>query len=432
MSEGINPGTDAPSDYQQSHTLARKCPHLAAFDPTMPDPYPILAQARVEAPVFYIPELDYWCVTRHEDVAKIYRDPISFSSEGMHDMRVPMPAAVVKDVGPNYVFPFKGQLNTTDPPQHTRIRKLMMKAFTPRQVGGREGEIRNIANDLIDSFPDEGVIELVSAYTSLVPTRVIALVLGMDQELAPKFSGWVGAFFALSASPEMAEEEATMHWSRLVEFDRLTRAFVEERRESPADDLTSELIRAESDDGSPSLTDDELLANILGLIAAASDTTSILIANTVYMLLRKPQLWEAISADRTLIPAAVEEALRLRSPVRGNRRTTTRDVELGGVKIPAGVSIYFQLGSANRDEAVFENPEQYDLRRENVGEHLGLGYGPHFCIGASLARLEARVAVETLIRRVPELRLGRGQEDELDYSYNIVVPLLNSLYIERP
>lgn len=427
-----NHGVEASSEYARSHTLAMKCPHLAGFDPSMPDPYPLLARARVEAPVFYLPELDYWCVTRHEDVLQIYRDPIAFSSDGMHDMRVPMPASVVEDVGPNYIFPFKGQLNTTDPPQHTRIRKLMMKAFTPRQVGGREADIRNIATELVESVPATGIIELVSAYTSVVPTRVIALVLGMEQSLAPKFSGWVGAFFALSASPEMAEDEATMHWSRLVEFDRLTRAFVEERREHPSDDLTSELIRAESDDGTPSLSDDELLANILGLIAAASDTTSILIANTIYMLLRDRTLWEAVKADETLIPGAVEEALRLRSPVRGNRRTTTKEVELGGVKIPSGAAIYFQLGSANRDERVFANGEQYDLERDNVGEHLGLGYGPHFCIGATLARIEARVAVEELVRRVPDLRLARDQEIELDYSYNIVVPLLNSLYVERP
>ena len=418
------------AEYRARHTLESLCPHAVGFDATMPDPYPILAESRPTAPVFYIPELAYWCITSWEGVAEVYRDPVSFSSAGMHNMSVPMPLEVRKTVGPDWDFNrvFKGQLNTTDPPQHTRIRKLMQKAFTPRQVSGRTDDIRGIATELIASFAGDDEVELVSRYTSPVPTRVIALVLGMDLDLAPRFAAWVDAFFSLSASPEMSEGEALRHWSALVEFETITREFVERRRRFPTDDLTSELIQAKSDDGEPSLTDDEVLANILGLIAAASDTTSILIANVVYMLLRTKQ-WSEVVADSGLVPGAVEEVLRLRSPVRGNRRTTTTDVSVCGVTIPAGESVYIQIGSANRDADVFAEPDTFDIRRANAAEHFGLGRWTHFCLGAPLARLEARLAVEALAARFPQLTLRPGQENELPYSYNLVVPVLHSLHV---
>jgi len=255
------------------------------------------------------------------------------------------------------------------------------------------------------------------------------MIMGMTQEDARQFRGWVDAFFALSGSTNLPEEEATRHWAGLIAFERFTRAFIAERRESPADDLTSALILATSDDGSPSLTDDEVLAQILGILAAGSDTTSILIAKTVHSLLAKPERWEEVRSDASLVPQAIEEGLRLRSPIRGLRRRTTTEVELGGVKIPSGAKIYIHIASANRDQTVFTDAEEYELHRHNVAEHLGLGKWAHFCIGAVLARLEARIALETLIERIPQLRLTPGQ-DTLEFDYNLIVPALRKLDVE--
>jgi cytochrome P450 len=415
--------------YAEAHTLAARCPHLAGFDPAMANPFPMLEQIREEQPVFYIPEHDVWCVTRHEDLIEIYRDPISYSNFGAHDMRVPLPAAVRAEVGEEYYFPFQGQLNTIDPPNHTRVRKLMQKAFTPRYIAAREPEMRVLVNQLVDRFIDDGRVELVANYTSPIPVNVVAMVLGMTQDDALQFKSWVDAFFALSGATELPEEEATRHWRALIQCERFTRQFVEERRENPADDLTSALILAKSDDGSPSLSDDELLSQILGILAAGSDTTSGMVALTVHSLLSEPRYWREVVADPSLIPQALEEGLRVRSPIRGLRRRTTTEVELSGVKIPADENLYIHISSANRDHEVFADAETFDLHRQNVAEHLGLGKWAHFCLGAPLARLEGRIGMDTLVERLPGLRLAPGQE-ELEADVNLIVPALKSMEVE--
>jgi cytochrome P450 len=406
------------------------CPATGRFDPNGPDDFALLDQIRREQPVFFHEGIGAWCVTRHEDVMTIFREPESFANGGMLDVTVPMPAAIIAEVGADYVWPNHFALNQTDPPQHTRLRKLTQKAFTPRTINRREPDLRQLADELIDGFVDDGRAELVSAFTSHVPTNAIAMVLGMDRSYANRFPGWVEAHVSLMAVPDMSEEEAVKQWRRLIESDQLTRALIEERRREPADDLTSELIAARGDDGEPSLTDDELIANILGMITAGSDTTSILIANIVYRLLLDRARWERALGDRALVPTLVEEGLRYSSPVRGNRRTTTREVTLGGVAIPAGSSVYFSLSAANRDAEVFADAESFDLCRANAGEHLAFGKWAHFCLGAVLARLEAKVALEALLDRLPDLRLAPGQDQGLPYYNNMIVPVLLGLEVE--
>jgi cytochrome P450 len=418
------------AEHAEQHTLAARCPMAAGFDPNGPDQFDLLAEIRREAPVFFDPVLGAWCVTRHEDVAAIFRDPVGFANSGIHEVHVGMPPAIVEEVGADYVWPFAGQLGQTDPPQHTRLRKLMQKAFTPRGIARWEPELLGLCNELIDGFVGDGKAELVSAYTSHVPTNAIAMVLGMDRSYADRFPGWVEAHVSLMSVPDMPEEEAAKQWRRLIESDRLTRALIEERRREPADDLTSALIAARGDDGEPSLTDDELIANIIGMITAGSDTTSILIANVVYRLLLDPGRWERVRDDRSLLPTVIEEGLRYSSPVRGNKRTTTREVTLGGVTIPAGAPVYFSLSAANRDAAEFEDAEAFEVCRANAGEHLAFGKWTHFCLGAVLARLEAKVALEALLDRVPDLRLAPGQEESLPHFYNMIVPVLLGLEVE--
>src|SRR3954447_24358691 len=185
MSPTSVPKSQSAADdvHRAAHTLTALCPALAdGFDLMMDDPHPVLAPIREQAPVFYDADHGVWCVTRHEDVLAIYRDPVTFSNVGAHDLRVPLPPAIVAEVGPDYTFPTRGHLNTMDPPEHTRVRKLMQKAFTPRRVNEREGMIRDLANGLVDRFIDDGRVELVTQYTSPIPVNVVAVLLGSDQD----------------------------------------------------------------------------------------------------------------------------------------------------------------------------------------------------------------------------------------------------------
>jgi cytochrome P450 len=387
------------------------------------EPFEFLARARAEMPVFYMPKYDLWCVTRMEDVLAVFKDTETYSNSHEDVGRPPPEFADAIPQG----HPAAHSLDTLDPPQHTRIRKLAQKAFTPRQVNEREGEIRQVCDDLIDGFLDAREADLVSEFTTHIPVRVIARVLGMDQKDAPFLKQWTDDWFQIWMGDD-SEAELAERWRRTVEFDGFIRRFVEERRERPRGDLTSDLLHAASDDGEPSLSTFEVICVIAGIVAAGSDTTSILLAYATWLLLSERERWEQLRADPSLVPRAVEETLRLRNPVRGLRRVTTRPVTLGGADIPEGAVLYVHVGSANRDDGAFDHPDEFDLARQNVGDHLGFGKWTHFCLGAPLARLEARVALEQLVARLPSLRLRDGEH--LTYAPNAVVPGVRHLHVE--
>jgi cytochrome P450 len=396
-------------------------PVMPEFDPLTPEqaanPYDVLAKARVEMPVFYMPKLDLWCLTRVEDVREALRDTERFSNSHEDVGRPPSQFADQIPEG----HPVAHSLDSLDPPQHTRVRKLAQKAFTPRQVGGREGDIRAICDELMDGFIDRGHADLVSNFTTYIPVRVIAEVLGVPRADAPTLKGWTDDWFQIWLGDDPPEVRLE-RWQRTVDFNTFIRAFVEERRTQPKDDLTSELVHAKSDDGEPSLSTWEVICVVAGIVAAGSDTTSVLIAETVYQLLNQPATWERVKADTSLIPRAIEETMRLRNVVRGVRRVTKCPVELGGTQIPEGAAMYVHLGAANHDEALFERPGEFDIDREGLSDHLGFGKWTHFCLGAPLARLESRVAMECVVERLPGLRLSDSDREGLQYHPNAVIP----------
>lgn len=410
------------------------CPHLDGFDPLdgeqVTNPWPLLKKARAEVPVFYMPAYDQWCVTRHEDVSEVYRDLETFSNQGAHEMRVPIPDALKDELPPGYRFPFAGQVNTIDPPEHTRVRKLMLQiAFAPRRVNEKEGEIVELCDELIDGFIADGSADLNRQYCGVLPVTVISRMLGVPAEESASFGTWAEDFFQLANSVELPEEEAIERWRRLYEFHQWTTKFLAERREHPQDDLTTDLLEATTDDGSPSLSDAEMLSNILGIVAAGGDTTAITLTHMLYLLLSDRKRWDEVEADRSLVPNVFEETLRLMGPVRGLWRTVMKDTELGGVKIPKGAHLYIHLGSAGRDESVFSEPEEFDIHRANANKHLEFGIWGRFCIGAPLARIEGRVALERIQDRLPNLRLA-DENVKIDYIPNMMMPLPRSLRVE--
>jgi cytochrome P450 len=403
-------------------------PRFDRFDPLIPeqrgDPGPVLEEARRAAPVFYMPKHGMYCVTRYEDATRIFREEDIFSTSGSDATVVPMPPELAADLPRGH--PVSNSLHDMDAEAHTRIRQLVQRPFSARQTAPWSQVVAGIADKLVDAFPGDGEIDMVRDFAGPIPSRVIAELLGFPIEDADQLQHWTDEFFILSGNGQLPKDVGDRLWAGAAEFASYIRTQVRHRREHLADDLTSKLLAARSDDGSSSLTDDELVYTIAGLIAAASDTTTVLICETVMLLLRNAGWWERVRQDHSLIDKAIDETLRLRSPVRGLRRLTKADVTVGDVLIPEGSVVYISLISVNQDGQEFVRPEEFEPGRPDLKKHLGLGVGRHYCVGASLARVETRTAIERLVRRVEEMVLI---EHELEYSATSYVPALKSLRV---
>jgi cytochrome P450 len=399
----------------------------APFSPEqLADPFPIYASARREAPIFYSPELGSWVLTKHQDVRFVYEHPEIFSNVDVLSSRSGMPAAIVEEF-PGWIPPFAKQVVMCDPPEHTRLKRLMMKSFTPGRVAQFEPWIREIVQRLISSFEAAGKADLVSSFTALVPTDIIGRILGVPTEDSRQFRGWVGDIVTLAGTWDLTEQEQIHAWRGIRQFDDYVQRLVAERRQHRREDVVSYLIDAKSDDGSPALSDEEVVHSVLNIAGAGADTTGNLIALTTYLLLVQPDRWHAVQGNHALIGNAVEETLRYQSVVRGLIRRTMGPIELRGIKIPKGELVYIALVSANCDEEVFAEPNVYDMNRLGVRNHMGFGMGAHTCLGASLARLECKVAIAGLLDSLPRLALAAGQS-RLDFKKSNLIPGIRSLH----
>ena len=413
------------------------CPVAHGFNPhdtgAHLDPFPWYRKVREQGPVVFVPVLGdagMYAVTRHEEVLEVLRDPVTYSNAEALGTSKPVPAVIREEAGDeNWDLHFDESMTLLDPPEHTRMRRLQAPTLTPRRVAAYEDDVREIAHARIDEFVDRGTADLAAEFAYRIPNRVIARIMGADEALADRFVEWTDALIYLRMT-EQSEEDALRHWRLLLEYDRYIRALVEEHRRDPKDDLTTDLIDARDDDGGPAMTDEEIVCTTLGFIGAGSETSAVMMLHTMHLLLTHPEQWEEVRADRSLIPAAIEEGLRLRGPVRGIIRVVTADTELAGVPIPKGARVYLHIMSANHDDDAFERPEAFDIHRADKDQHLGFGKWAHFCIGAPLARLEGRVAIETLIDRLPGLRLAHDYERDYGYRDNFLVPLVKALRVE--
>ena len=369
-------------------------------------PYPYYERVREEAPVHQTP-LGFWAVSRYEDVLSVVRNPEMFSSLAQSNSFVTPPPPEVIEIA-KQGYPRVNTLLSNDPPSHTQFRNLVNKAFLPKRVAQLEDSIRKIANDLIDAFINDGKVDLVEQFAVGVPLTVIADALGVDRADMPKFKKWSDDSVAPLSGMLTPERQIECAHSR-IEFQKYMVDRVREREENLRDDLLSDLVQARFDSGERAgegMTMAEMLDVIAQLLVAGNETTTKLIAAATLMLVENPEQMAKVRADHSLIPNLVEEALRMEAPVQMLPRFTKDDVEVGGVAIPKCSVVMVMYGCANRDGAKYPNPDMFDIERDNARTQMAFGQGPHFCVGAALARSEARIAFELLLSRLNNIALA--------------------------
>jgi cytochrome P450 len=375
-------------------------------DPYLADPYPFFAEAQAATPVFYSPQLDYWVVTRYHDMRQVLQTPQLFSAVNTLTPIQPICPAAGHVLTAGNVRPVPALANN-DPPAHTRVRRLANVAFTPRRVAMMEPFIRELTVRFVTERLSRGQADLVRDLAWELPALVIFRVLGIpDDDVARVKAGAESRLLFLWGRPTEAEQLRLAHG--MAAFWQYAEALVAQRAREPRDDFTSDLLLARDGDA-PALTLPEVTTIVYVLLFVGHETTTNLLGNAFRQLLTARHAWEALCQDPTLIPNAIEEVLRLDSSVITWRRKTTQAVDIGGVTVPADANVLLLLGAANRDPTVFGNPDHFDIHRANAKEHLSFGHGAHFCLGAPLGRLEARVVLEELSARLPQLRLVPDQ-----------------------
>uniref|UniRef100_UPI00407474F8 CYP125MRCA n=1 Tax=synthetic construct TaxID=32630 RepID=UPI00407474F8 len=366
-------------------------------------PHEQFAWLRRNEPVYWHPEPPpdtdgegYWAVTRHADVVAVSRDPEIFSSQQGGTM------IQDADAAPEELEKQRMMMLNMDPPQHTRLRKLVSKGFTPRMIAKLEDKIRERAKQIVDEAIEKGECDFVADIAAELPLQVIAELIGVPQEDRQRLFDWSNRMIGYD-DPEYHSSEADGEQAA-AEMFAYAQELAAERRKNPRDDIVTALVQAEVD--GQKLSDLEFNMFFLLLVVAGNETTRNAISHGMLALLEHPDQWERLRADPSLAPTAVDEILRWASPVMSFRRTATRDTELGGQQIKAGDKVVMFYASANRDEEVFDDPYTFDITR-SPNPHLafGGGGGPHYCLGANLARLEIRVMFEELAEIMPDIEL---------------------------
>ena len=388
------------------------CPVLHGFEPLEPaqiaDPSAVMAFSRREAPVFFNPQLGAYIVTRHADVAKVLVDQetfaqIPFINRPMpEELRELLPEGFVTDA----IAPFQ------DPATHPRVRKLAQVPFMRRNALGATDLCRRVADETLAEFQASGEADLIPAYARKIPMRLMLSILGMDTAHEDELHRWVGGCMRVFGDPTVTDAELVELGRDQAEFRRFALDMIDDRRRNPRGqgDFLTDLITA-TVDGEQALTDNEVFGVVLLSIIAGGDTTVNLIAQMVMRMLDDGgALWREADADRTMLDTMIEEELRHDHVGRMNYRRVLTDTELNGVAIPKDSLLAVHVWSTGRDESVWASAEQYDPRRRDALRHLGFGKGSHSCMGAMLARVETRQAIEALLDHLPNARKVPGHE----------------------
>jgi cytochrome P450 len=373
---------------------------LTVLDPDFrADPYPILSELRAREPIHFNAPMGSWIFTRHDDVFAILRNPDFWSD----------PRRANPDT---FVYKFLGGATGEEPsmllmddPGHRRLRELVRHPFAPRAVERWRGRVRSVARRVIGAI-DTGSFDLIDRVANPIPTVVIAELLGIDPGMHDQFKQWSDAIIRTAFSPIKDPEDVARADAARANLEAFFVKEIEQRREHPSDDLISALLRAE--ESGDRLTPREIVLQCNLLLLAGNLTTSDLIGNFTMALVRNPDQQARLRADRGLMKNAVEEALRYDSPVTNSGRIAHADIEIGGFVIRRGEGLVVSLAAANRDPAIYPEPDRFDVTRADT-HHQSFGGGRHFCLGAHLARLEAAETLDALLDRFGDLELGDGE-----------------------
>lgn len=411
-------------------TSAKTCPVLEGFDPMsasfLAEPYGFLSALREESPVFYEPALDYYLVTRYADVEAVMKDRERFSASNASSPIWPVApeARAILDAG----FPRVPTLNNADPPRHTVMRKAVLACLPPRRFAALEPALREYAGALVEHLVAQPVVDLVAEFSFPFPAFAAFSLLGFPHEDTDMIRGWCGRRVLLTYGRVPADEQVEIA-RNVVEFWQYTEQFVHTRHQDLGDDFTSDLLRLHDEDPER-ISVFDIVNIVYSMALAGHETTMNAITNTAAALLAERERWEALCADPSLVPGALEEGMRFDSPIITWRRVAREDSDVGGVTIPAGAKVMLLFGSAHYDPARFSRPEAFDPARPNASDHFAFGHGPHFCLGAPLARLEGRIALELLLAAAPGMRLA---EEHPGYTPTLVLHGIERLLVEpRP
>ncbi|MDQ2787170.1 MAG: cytochrome P450 [Chloroflexota bacterium] len=385
------------------------------------DPYPLYRRMRIEAPVYWHEPGGRWLLTRYDDVAAALRDPrlsADLTTGGRQEAQLRQLPEPTRSQARAVRRSMHSWMMFRDAPDHTRLRGLVMQAFTPRLIASLRGRIQAVVDALLDAIDGGAPVDIIHAFAYPLPAIVIAELLGVlpeDRDMLKRWSDEIGVFFDGRMD---GAERASRAIGEMADYLRGVAAV---RRKEPGDDLLSALVSAEQQ--GDRLTEEELYATCIFLLFAGHETTTNLIGNGLLALFRHPDQLSALRDDPTLITTAVEELLRYDSPAQYTARAVVEDLAIGGQHLHAGQGVMLIRAAANRDPARFADPDRLDIaRREN--RHLSFAHGPHYCLGAALARLEGQIAFATLLRRFPALR---HTGDPLDWNGNIGLRGLNTL-----
>ena len=411
-------------------------PLPSLMDPAVQScPYPLYGRLRAEQPVYRMPETGFYVVTRYDDVRRVLQDTENFSNAG------PRPSGELQGgtmAIHHRMLAERGwtpvdTLQRSDPPAHTRYRKLVNRVFTPRRVNNELlPRIESVTRELIDSFIERGSCEFVGEFAILLPGLVMTEQMGLDRSQVTTFREWVDALLAPKMYP-LSEAEMVAVTELALTAQHHFAAVIEERRRQPTEDLISALANSHVEGGEEPLTMNELQDLLHQLIAGGFETTATAIAHGMWLLLRNPDQMELLRSDLDrYLQGFVEETLRIESPAQGLTRRTTRDVELAGTVIPEGSVVIVRYGAANHDESHFADPERFDITRDNLSTHLAFGKGAHFCVGAALARAEIASAFRALLTRLDDIRLARPLPNP-PHRPNLLLMAFKEMYLEfRP
>ncbi|BBZ66324.1 cytochrome P450 [Mycolicibacterium insubricum] len=397
------------------------CP-IASFDPldprTMQEPHPWYRALRAEEPVHFVPERGMWFVTSRELVSTALNNHEVFSSAfGLPQMPPPASVAAEVEALKEQGWDMIPTLLTADPPEHHYYRRMVSRAFTPRFVAQREPAIRDIVDELLTALPTGEPVEIIEQFAAPLPLRIIAQALNVADDRIDDFRRWSDQF-ALTIGAEIDDAGALEQARSLLEYQRYFAAELEDRRTNPQDDLLTGLVQASNANDDEPLTTGAALSIIQQILIAGNETSRKLMTGTLHQLALNPRWWRWLQQDPDAhADLLVEEALRFLTPVQSMFRITKAEAVLGDYTIPAGSLVVLVFGSANRDESQYDDGEEFNPQRPNARTHLAFGQGIHACMGAALARLQARIALAEIGRRFATIELSADNDYEYEPSF---------------